>query len=223
MRSYKTFKIMMNETKRELKEMGIIVKSLTYQDKESDAAHSEVYELPSYSYIVYEPNSEEVPGTSQPWAVEEFEERLLPDINPGTAYLKREEIWKSFLNDWDKFDYTYSERLHPYLEIVIKLLKDNPSTRQAFLPVFDSYDLFHIGGEKRIPCSIGYHFIIRENKLHMTYLQRSADFVTHFANDVYLACKLGEYVAEQIEMGLATFTHWIGSLHVFTGDVADVF
>ena len=77
--------------------------------------------------------------------------------------------------------------------------------------------------EARVPCSLGYYLQFRHGKLNITYLQRSCDFVTHYENDVWLAVQFLRHIAKEVGMESGHFSHWIGSLHVFQKDVADVF
>lgn len=137
------------------------------------------------------------------------------------------------------FDYTYAERLNytirepnfgdigkykavvkfiPALEAVIKLLKFDPDTRKAVLPIFTNSDCNYYEGSRRIPCSMYYGFFIREGKLNMTYHQRSSDFVCHFGNDVYLAWRTMEYVADKVGVKPGHLIHTIDSLHCYKKD-----
>jgi hypothetical protein len=115
---------------------------------------------------------------------------------------------------------------------VVNLLARQPTTRQAYLPVFFPEDTGAVHGQ-RIPCSIGYQFLMREDKLNVLYTIRSCDLLRHFADDVYMACRLGQWVREaceqhegpelewvDVEMG-RLFMH-IGSLHVFEGDLPNL-
>ena len=267
MRVYKNFKEALSEVRRDLGEMGIIVKTKSYQNKDiSGNSDYDTKELQNYIYQVTQPNLFDLNPT-QPWADEEFEERLQYAINPGKAWKSRKGVWEEFLNDNHRFDYTYSERYHPYIDIywdpefnsedefnpedicqieaVVKALSNDTSSRQAYLSVWDPKDIFFAGGSRRIPCSLGYLFQIRRDKLNVTYLQRSSDFVTHFTNDVYLTHKLQKHIVKLLndefrrqynelsdeekvnnfcqEVSCGTFTHWIGSLHAFRKDLADVF
>ena len=52
---------------------------------------------------------------------------------------------------------------------------------------------------------------------------RSCDFVTHFTNDVYLAIKFLEWVAEKANYPVGNFTHTIFSLHIYKKDTKGVF
>lgn len=103
---------------------------------------------------------------------------------------------------------------------VVKQLQRGPLTRQAYLPIWFPEDTGASMGQ-RVPCTIGYHFMIRGGKLQITYYIRSCDFVRHFRDDVYMAGRLAQWVAEQldgVEVG-KLYMH-IVSFHCFEGDVA---
>ena len=57
-----------------------------------------------------------------------------------------------------------------------------------------------------------------EKVLNICYHQRSSDFVTHFGNDVYLAWKLMEFVANRIGVKAGYLYHTIDSIHSYKKD-----
>lgn len=183
--------------------------------------------------ITFEPNGE-------PW-------------NPGEAWKLRRGLWEQFLvkeeisfvgNETHKeyheiFEYTYSERIMkpvyfngtvmPKIMAIIQLLKSDQDTRKAVLNIYgtDNYnedeDSDHYDGSRRIPCSMYYDFLIRQNGkgekvLHICYHQRSSDFAQHFGNDVYLAWRLMEYVAKEVGVKPGYLYHTIDSLHSYKKD-----
>lgn len=100
-----------------------------------------------------------------------------------------------------------------------------PLSRQAYLPIWFPEDTgTHHGG--RVPCSIGYHFIMRENYLHTVYQIRSCDVVRHFQDDIYLAVRLKLHLLNKLRAGDKAwkkvspgfFTMHITSLHCFKND-----
>lgn len=230
MRIYRNFKEAYSEVRRDLGEMGILVHTTSYQNKDiSGMDEFTTKELQNYTYQVTNTTGFETDlKASLPWAEHEFYERLddCPK-NPGDAYLLRHQVWEEFLNKDRRFDYTYGERLHTcgtnQIKSVIEVLKNDRSSRQAYISIWDNLDITNAGGDVRIPCSLGYLFQIRRDKLNITYLQRSSDFVTHFQNDVYLACKMQHFIAGKLNIETGSYTHWIGSLHAFKKDLADVF
>ena len=183
--------------------------------------------------ITFEPNGE-------PWNPGEAW-KLRRDL--WEQFLVKEEI--SFVgNETHKeyheiFEYTYSERIMkpvyfngtvmPKIMAIIQLLKSDQDTRKAVLNIYgtDNYnedeDSDHYEGSRRIPCSMYYDFLIRHNGkgekvLHICYHQRSSDFVTHFGNDVYLAWRLMEYVAQEVGVKPGYLYHTIDSLHSYKKD-----
>jgi thymidylate synthase len=227
MRIYTDFKTALNEIKRDIAEMGVIVHPQTMQNKQ--VAHDPNYEtkeLQNYIYCVTRPKVEDLNPT-QPWADAELKERLFwdPSIhkNPGEAWKLRSEVWTPLLNDMGEFDYIYGLRMLGQIEAIIEELKLHPDSRQLFLSIWDRKSDIYKLGKMRVPCSLGYLFQRREGALHVTYLMRSADFVTHFENDLYLTLRLTEHIAEQVGIPVGRFTHFIGSLHVYQKDIQGVF
>lgn len=222
MRFYSSFVEANNEIRRDLAELGVAVHPQTMQDKQ--IANDPDYltrELNNYDYTVLEPRLGDL-SPSQPWADAEFEERInFVDPERGEAWKLRPEVWQEFHDRG--FSYSYGERYASSLEAIIGELREHPESRQLFLSVWDPVIDAGKLGKLRVPCSLGYWFVKRDGQLHMTYMQRSADFATHFVNDQYLSHKLQRYVADQVGIPTGRFTHWIGSLHVYQKDVAGVF
>jgi hypothetical protein len=114
---------------------------------------------------------------------------------------------------------------------VVDLLDRSLYTRQAYLPVWFPEDT---GSQEqvRVPCTLGYHFIVRPqagsgqapiDRLHMVYYIRSCDYVRHFRDDIYMAGRLAQWMAEMLNgRGHTVFpdslTMHITSLHSFVGD-----
>ena len=148
-----------------------------------------------------------------PWADTHFEERVGgKPLNPGESYKSWPfyKMDKEMRREGDKFSHTYMERFWPkytgelekmgpregikrnkgiryqygdLLDVVNQLAAD-AYTRQAYLPIFFPEDTGNLMNQ-RVPCSIGYHFIMRDYKLHIIYYIRSCDYMRHFKDDVY--------------------------------------
>lgn len=108
------------------------------------------------------------------------------------------------------------------LDDVVTLLRRDPTTRQAFLPVWFPEDTGARHGG-RLPCSIGYHFIQREGFVHVVYWLRSCDLVRHFRDDVYLTARLLLWVVERLGARPGTLTMHVTSLHIFRADRVPLF
>jgi thymidylate synthase len=224
MRFYQNFPEALNEIRREIKEMGVVVHNKSVQNMDISEDSDYVFmELQDYVYLVTKPDYTTIPLKNPVWCEEEFKERISGQpINPGHAWKLRKEYWHRFLNKFGQFDYSYPERMSCNLERVIRALKLDLYTRRAFLPILglgDAADEF----TRRFPCSIGYHFMYRQNRLNMTYYLRSSDFFEHLNNDLWLANRLQHHVAEAVGVESGTFCHHVGSLHAFSKDLKGVF
>lgn len=186
-----------------------------------------------------------------PFADAHFEERVGGQpTNPGEAW----KIWPwghnaaKFLEvGGKKFSHTYQERFWPkyaddpdpkdpiyppmkgirykYADLndLVDHLAGDPMSRQAYLPIWFPEDGTCTG---RKPCTLGYHFIMRHEYLHVTYLIRSCDFTRHFNDDCYLTVRLLIWVLseltkrdkrwESVRPGFFSF-HCV-SLHLFRND-----
>ncbi len=115
---------------------------------------------------------------------------------------------------------------------VIRLMKRSLYTRQAFLPVWFPEDTGAVD-KQRVPCTVGYHFIVRPSgldlapdRLHVVYFMRSCDYVRYLRDDIYMAGRLGQWVADTLAMPAYgghevitdSLTLHITSLHSFVGD-----
>jgi len=83
------------------------------------------------------------------------------------------------------------------LDDVINHLWENPTTRQAYFPIWFPEDTGVVHGG-RVPCSLGYLFNIKGDYLHITYYIRSCDYMRHFRNDVYFTARLAQFVCERL-------------------------
>lgn len=116
------------------------------------------------------------------------------------------------------------------LDDLIELFCKEPDTRQGYFPIWFPEDTgtAHSG---RKPCTLGYQFIIRNNKLDITYYIRSCDMNRHFRDDVYLTIRLGHYILERMKqyspnydgIRLGEFNMHITNLHMFIGDFTQQF
>lgn len=230
MRIYSNSFELMSELGRELNSYGQTVKPKTYQNKVIEGKEEfETKELICQQYCLTslgDPVWLFVFSHSKEWADAEFQERIDTSdiINPGKAWRLRKDLWEQFLVN-GKFDYTYNERM-VILPYTIQLLKSDSDTRKAVLPIFNGNgedDTLYYHGNKRIPCSMYYDFLIRQNGkgekvLHICYHQRSSDFAQHFGNDIYLAWRLMEYVAKEVGVKPGYLYHTIDSLHIYKKD-----
>jgi len=229
MRFYENCFVMMSEIMRDLLEMGLEVHPASMQNKIVRGDDQYITkEMINYSYALLYREEEDYLFLTDPrskeWCKAEFKERISGKVlNPGKAWKIRMELWKEFLVNTvsgKRFDYTYSERIivcNALLKIIYEL-NNNPDSRQCILTIWQPQDIVNIGGRARVPCSIYYQFMIRNNQLIIIYNQRSADVFAHFGNDIWLAWELGKYVAHHVGVEFGYLVHNIASLHTYKKD-----
>jgi len=233
------------ECERDLFEMGIKSKSSTHQnhdvsqtdDFESKELYGYSYSIPMVEAIGDDDNIHKAleylgkdPIKSLEYCSQEISDRLLGHPNPGTSYLLNRELWEQFMTA-GKFDYTYAERYHKsnQLIMVVDELYNNIESRRAVLSVYDlDTDTLLRDVQARIPCSMYYQFIVREEegemKLNVIYVMRSCDFYEHWAHDVILTWALSKYICSMLntkndfKVELGRFIHQLGSFHMFKKD-----
>lgn len=121
------------------------------------------------------------------------------------------------------------------LQDVVNQLIKSPYTRQAYLPIWFPEDTGAVHG-KRVPCTLGYHFIIRDGALDISYFMRSTDLLRHFQDDIYLAGRLAQWVVNKVLSATAVVGYnfenpqpdplvvgklifHTANMHIFEGDV----
>lgn len=158
-----------------------------------------------------------------PWADQHFAERVSgipynpPPSHVNWPFAKKEN--KTFI-EGEKFSHTYPERIWGgpggTLSDVVNLLKKDINTRQAFLPIWFPEDTGNTNGV-RVPCTLGYQFLVREGKMTVIYSIRSCDVFRHLRDDVYMAARLGIWMSDQLGLDRmeGSLIMDIGSLHCF--------
>lgn len=172
-------------------------------------------------------------GANLPWADQHFDERVsgIP-YNPPPSHTNWNTKTEQYLSG-DKFSHTYPERIWSKslmpngirfetadLNDLVKVLRKDPTTRQAYLPIYFPEDLTASLNGERVPCTLGWHFILRNGKLHCHYPIRSCDAVRHFHNDVYFANRLTLWLIEKAGLNAKPGELFmnITSFHCFEND-----
>lgn len=106
------------------------------------------------------------------------------------------------------------------LRKIIDLLRHDPTSRRAVINI-------NVPNEKVIetkdePCTISIQFILRDNKVHCTVYMRSNDIWFGFPYDVAFFTELQRIVALNLSAEMGTYTHMVGSLHLYDRDEAKV-
>ena len=99
------------------------------------------------------------------------------------------------------------------LDKVVDMLRDNKSTRQAAISIYDGKEIF--GYKHDTPCTYAVQFSIVDDKLCMSVYMRSNDLWYGFCNDQYQFALLQEMVADKLSIKTGWYYHHAHNLHLY--------
>lgn len=153
----------------------------------------------------------------------------VPDDGKGFSHSYMERMWPKHAGGSDPVHDGIRYKYGDARDIIAHLAKD-PLSRQAFLPIWFPEDTGK--SDVRVPCTLGYHFIMRGGFFHCTYYIRSCDAYRHLRDDIYLTVRLQLWMLEQLKLANpeewekvspGLFTMHIVSLHLFRNDYIKLF
>ena len=102
------------------------------------------------------------------------------------------------------------------VESTIELLKKNPASRRAVVPLFDVTDI--VDKHKEVPCTCLMQFLVRNGHLHMLIYMRSNDVLLGLPHDIFAFTMLQELIARSLGIEVGSYKHVVGSLHLYDSD-----
>lgn len=96
-------------------------------------------------------------------------------------------------------------------DYVKDMLIRDPNSRQAVLHIKTADDT----PSKDVNCTVCLQFLLRDGKLHATVYMRSNDIWMGFPYDVFSFTALQCKMAMELGVGIGTYTHIAGSLHLY--------
>lgn len=114
---------------------------------------------------------------------------------------------------------------------VANLLVEKPTTRRAVIAIYSAEDTLR-EDDRDIPCTCIFQFFIRNHQLHLTTYMRSNDAVKGLVHDIFSFTIFQELMLAEIskayknkedhDLVLGTYTHIVGSLHIYKKDIPKV-
>lgn len=229
------------KVRRYVLSQGKEVETGTWQDQKSPFKFLEVMNISVIAPMAKgEDSASKQCKATQPWALAHFKERVsgIPS-NPPPSHTEWAKTTGEHFSAIDpgKFSHSYPERMWPKgkippmgiryapgdLQDAANLLAKDPSTRQCYVPMVYPEDITAANMGERVPCSLGWHFMVRNKKLSCFYPMRSCDVVRHMHNDWYFANMLTLWMHSAAGLGdlgikLGNLHFVATSLHCFTND-----
>lgn len=111
----------------------------------------------------------------------------------------------------------YGPRFRHQLAHVLQSLRADPESRQAVMTMWRP----EIRVQKTVdtPCTVMFHFLIREDRLNMITYMRSNDCWLGLPYDLYNFTQIMNYVAGLLGKDVGIYTHTVGSMHLYERDI----
>lgn len=128
-----------------------------------------------------------------------------------------------FSDDGKFYFGAYGPKIREQLPYIIKMLREDPSTRQAVINIWRESPM----QSKDIPCTLSVQFLIRDSKLHCINTMRSSDLWLGWPYDVFNFSMLSAYIILTLrdigswELGLGELILTAGSGHLYERNYED--
>jgi thymidylate synthase len=100
---------------------------------------------------------------------------------------------------------------------VVRTLTDDPDSKRAVMQIFDPRELL-VTDNIDVACTLALQFMIRDGRLCCVGFMRANDVFRGMASDVFSFTFLLEVLARQLDLGVGTYHHHVGSMHVYDTD-----
>lgn len=118
------------------------------------------------------------------------------------------------------YGYRMSRRIGNYTALtnIIRMLKLDPNTRQAVLPLYDAgmdMEKATSGDKKDIPCTLTLNFLLRDGKLNLHVNMRSNDIWLGLPHDVFAFTCIQMLIASCLDVEVGWYQHSAMSMHLY--------
>ena len=144
----------------------------------------------------------------------------LSGSNKLDAIANYSKAWNKLSDDGETVNSAYGHRIFEKFgfdqwEHVKELLKADPNSRQAVIHIKEP----NPEKTKDLPCTVALQYFIRDGKLYATTYMRSNDIWLGFPYDVFTFTCLQIKMAFELGVGIGSYTHIAGSLHLYSRNV----
>lgn len=144
----------------------------------------------------------------------------LSGSNKLDAIANYSKAWNKLSDDGETVNSAYGYRIFEKFgfdqwEHVKGLLKADHNSRQAVIHIKEP----NPEKTKDLPCTVALQYLIRDGKLYATTYMRSNDIWLGFPYDVFTFTCLQIKMAFELGVGIGSYTHISGSLHLYSRNV----
>ena len=121
-----------------------------------------------------------------------------------------------FSDDGVTFRGAYGPKLTEQLPYVLAKLKSDSDSRQAIITLWRE----NPASSRDVPCTVAFQFMLRNDAVQMITFMRSNDVWLGLPYDLFNFTRIQGYVAAALDVETGTYTHMVGSLHLYDQHVA---
>ena len=152
------------------------------------------------------------------YAEAEFQWYLSGDRNItklGRIYGKIPPIWIKMADTNGNVlsNYGWQWQRQNQLTKIIRMLQDNPDTRQACISIYDGKEINDYRYDT--PCTYAIQFTMLHGKLDMCITMRSNDLWYGFCNDQYCFAQLQMLIAQKLKIPVGVYYHFAHNMHLY--------
>ena len=173
-------------------------------------------------FYITEPLANAITNKERKWNIEyaeaEFQWYLSGDRNItklGRIYGKIPPIWIKMadVNGNVLSNYGWQWQRQRQLTKIIRMLQDNPDTRQACISIYDGKEINDYRNDT--PCTYAIQFTRVRDKLDMCVTMRSNDLWYGFCNDQYCFSELQKMIAKEVGVEVGIYYHFAHNMHLY--------
>ena len=106
------------------------------------------------------------------------------------------------------------------IRYVIDTLGQRPFSRQATIQIFDHEDVREL--YNHVPCTCVLQYFVRSDSVDAITYMRSNDAYKGLPHDIFAFTMIQELIARSLGIDVGTYTHMVGSLHLYQADEANL-
>ncbi|HEV7649354.1 MAG TPA: thymidylate synthase [Actinophytocola sp.] len=100
---------------------------------------------------------------------------------------------------------------------VVATLREDTDSKRAVIQIFEGGELL-VPGNIDVACTLALQFLVRDGALHCVGYMRANDAFRGVVSDIFSFTFMLELMAGELGLAVGTYTHQVGSFHVYESD-----
>lgn len=145
--------------------------------------------------------------------------QLIAGMPAASLVVRASDRFEQFREPSGIFWGNYGDRIGLQLPAALERLREDRATRQAVITLWRPERDLMTDGKRDYPCTVGFQFLIRDDRLHLITTMRSNDVWLGLTFDAFQFTQLQLALAACLEVEPGLYVHQPGSLHAYEDDL----